>query len=121
MEYRKNSYTPRERVDDNMLLRILEEEEPVRCTYGSPCSNRGAVRHEDVRRTSPRNENSDNCCNCDEKCAKQNALSGYALAMVYTPEQEWRELYTEEDALSHGTLFTELCKPFYHGCSGSCR
>ncbi len=33
------------------------------------------------------------------------------LAMVYSPMQCWRRLYTPSDALMHGTLFEELYKP----------
>lgn len=33
------------------------------------------------------------------------------LAMVYSPKQAWRLLYSSADALSHGTLFEELYKP----------
>ena len=33
------------------------------------------------------------------------------LAMVYSPMQCWRRLYTPADALMHGTLFEELYKP----------
>lgn len=35
-----------------------------------------------------------------------------ALAMVYSPEQAWRCLYTPDKALNAGTLFAELDKPF---------
>lgn len=35
-----------------------------------------------------------------------------ALAMVYSPEQAWRCLYTPDQALNAGTLFAELDKPF---------
>jgi len=38
------------------------------------------------------------------------------LAMVYSPYQCWRMLYSEMDALSHGTLFEELYKPLEDGC-----
>ena len=38
------------------------------------------------------------------------------LAMVYSPYQCWRMLYSEEDALMHGTLFEELYKPLEDGC-----
>lgn len=38
------------------------------------------------------------------------------LAMVYSPYQCWRMLYSEEDALAHGTLFEELYKPLEDGC-----
>ena len=34
------------------------------------------------------------------------------LAMVYSPAQAFRMLYTPEQALRHGTLFEELNKPF---------
>ena len=33
------------------------------------------------------------------------------LAMVYSPYQCWRMLYTPSEALKHGTLFEELYKP----------
>lgn len=33
------------------------------------------------------------------------------LAMVYSPYQCWRMLYTPDNALKHGTLFEELYKP----------
>lgn len=36
---------------------------------------------------------------------------GVQLAMVYAPMQSFCKLYSEEDALAHGTLFEELFKP----------
>ncbi len=36
---------------------------------------------------------------------------GLQLAMVYSPYQAWRMLYTPDEALRHGTLFEELYKP----------
>ena len=46
----------------------------------------------------------------------------YSLAMVYSPEQIWQNLYTEEEGFVAGTIFKELDKPFYgqkcHG--GAC-
>ena len=36
---------------------------------------------------------------------------GVQLAMVYAPMQSFRKLYSEADALRHGTLFEELYKP----------
>lgn len=56
-----------------------------------------------------------------DHCARKNCLSDFPLAMSYTPDQEWIYLYGEDDAMSHGTIFTELYKPFYHGCVGSKR
>ena len=43
-------------------------------------------------------------CRC-EGCTNRQ------LAMVYSPMQCWRRLYTPADALMHGTLFEELYKP----------
>ena len=50
-------------------------------------------------------------------CARVNCLSGLPLAMVYMPDQEWRNLYGMEEALCHGTLFSELDFPFCMGCA----
>lgn len=45
-----------------------------------------------------------------------------ALAMVYSPEQEWRSLVEPcATALAEGTLFRELIKPFEGGsCKARC-
>ncbi len=41
------------------------------------------------------------------------------LAMVYPVKQEWCDIYDVEIALMHGTVFSQLNKPFYPvGCSG---
>ena len=44
-------------------------------------------------------------CQC-EGCGNRQ------LAMVYSPMQCWRRLYTPDDALKNGTLFEELYKPY---------
>ncbi len=51
----------------------------------------------------------------EQSCASRElyGLEGKSLAMVYAPKQYWRKLYTPEDALMHGTLFTELNMPFF--------
>lgn len=41
-----------------------------------------------------------------------------SLAMVYLPYQNWQELYTPCEALTNGTLFKELNKPFTAGRRG---
>lgn len=38
------------------------------------------------------------------------------IAMVYAPKQAFRELYEPMKALSRGTLFAELDKPFNPSC-----
>ena len=39
-------------------------------------------------------------------------LVGYPLAMMYSPLQEWKNLYDNEMGLSHGTIFKDLDLPF---------
>ena len=38
-----------------------------------------------------------------------------SLAMVYSPKQAFIDLYDTDEALSRGTLFAELDKPWYPG------
>ena len=49
-------------------------------------------------------------------------LRSHPLAMVYSPLQEFRELYTPDVALDRGTLFAELDLPFEgdNGKKGGC-
>ena len=42
-------------------------------------------------------------------------LHSHPLAMVYSPLQEFREIYTPDVALSRGTMFAELDLPFEGG------
>ena len=62
-------------------------------------------------------------CGCgeraDEECSNGTqcgvsawGLNGYPLAMVYTPVQEFCELYDLDTALNRGTLFKQLDLPF---------
>lgn len=49
-------------------------------------------------------------------------LHAHPLAMVYSPLQEFHELYSPEKALERGTLFAELDLPFEgeNGKKGGC-
>ena len=52
----------------------------------------------------------------DKDCSASKCASMPALAMVYSPVQEWGYLMEGcEEALAHGTLFRELWKPFEAG------
>ncbi len=62
MDYRKNMNTPRDMVDDEMLLRLMREAEPVVATFG------GNVRRENRRRS-----NTGNCgCRTSERREEQH-------------------------------------------------
>ena len=39
-------------------------------------------------------------------------LAGYPLAMVYSPEQAFENLYEPDEGLSRGTIFKALDMPF---------
>ena len=63
------------------------------------------------RMRSEENEKRDECrCDNDDTV---NADFNYSLAMVYSPQQEWQNLYCEEEGMMAGTIFKELDKPFY--------
>lgn len=45
-------------------------------------------------------------------------LDKLPLTMAYVPMQEFKDIYSENDALMRGTLFTELDKPFFGKFTG---
>ena len=62
-------------------------------------------------------------CDRDRTTDTDNTNFNYSLAMVYSPCQEWQNLYCEEEGMMAGTIFKELDKPFYgekcHGGNGN--
>ena len=83
--------TPRERIDGDFLRRMLES------SYGHSHAVAAQV--------------NDTVC-----CERGNyGLTDYPLAMVYSPIQEFRGLYTPDVALNRGTMFAELDLPFEGG------
>lgn len=144
MEMKNCCSSPRDNIDNELLARLLDEKEPTadfcqnypspriadrssRCRRGqihvhpavscrnapNPACASGNARSESIPENSCE-------CGCDDDCAKKNCLSSYPLAMSYTPDQEWRNLFEIEEALCHGTIFRELELPFYPACR-SCR
>ena len=83
--------SPRDRVSEEMLRRLLTEEEGSCGCAGMP---------------EPRQEQNTAHSNC------QRVSGGEALAMVYSPCQSWCGIYDPETALRRGTLFKALDKPF---------
>ena len=61
--------------------------------------------------TSPRSESGEGCQ--DDNCTTgRDPLAGRSLAMVYSPEQGFENLYEPEEGLSRGTVFAALEMPF---------
>ena len=87
--------TPRERIDDSFLRRMLGEEKQSRDV--SRGGNGSAKKLP---------------CNPDGGRVNERLLVGFPLGMVYAPYQEWKKVYDVETALSRGTLFPELDKPW---------
>ena len=86
-----DTLTPRDRISDNMLRRMLDESEGTASErYTSDSNNRTGTQHS--RHTW--------------------GLENHPLAMVYAPVQVFRNLYDRDTALQKGTLFTELNLPF---------
>ena len=141
MDYRKDVRTPRDRVDEALLRRLLSETDEefgeicpdARMERRSGCSCRtretrrercapNAVpcpmgRREDGEATEP--------CECINRGSMSIQTQGLPLVMSYAPDQEFHLLYEEEEALMNGTLFSELDLPFYPGkcsknSSGNC-
>lgn len=85
--YRMNNggCTPRDRMDSRLIERLRAE--------------RAEHHHRsEIRAT---------------ETAEETGEFNFALAMVYSPVQEWQNLYSVEEGLCEGTIFRELNKPFY--------
>ena len=52
---------------------------------------------------------------CAGEGCENPTLAGQSLAMVYSPLQDFREIYDTDKALERGTLFAELDLPFEGG------
>ena len=87
--------TPRDRISDEMLSRILGGN-------NAPLPQRAPV-----DRDLPRMEHGDGC-----DLHGQWGLREYPLASVYAPMQIFRDLYDQDTALAKGTIFSELDLPF---------
>lgn len=144
MDYRKNVNTPRDMIDDETLLRLMREAEPVTATFAD-----GRRRGEDGKRGCDRNsrnngrtrydnryserggeQNENGGCGCAERdgngrrenscesCVNDDRMRGFPLAMAYVPFQEWEDIYDDETALARGTLFRALDLPWYRSACG---
>ena len=97
--YTENEFmTPRERINDELLRRAVDDASPL-----------------------PRANNARPNCMGEESSYSPMpqrstwGLENYPLASVYAPMQIWRNLYDPETALERGTLFKELDLPFVCG------
>lgn len=131
MEYKNDNRTPRDRLTDDFLSELLDCE----CD-GRSCDingNRPAPKRISERREyyCPANSNVTEENDCSDKCEgivsecgcgscvgfTSPHLHGAPLGMVYSPHQQWENIYEAETGLSRGTIFKCLDFPFMHaGC-----
>jgi len=89
-----DTMTPRDRIGDEMLQRILNGANVRRSEVPAPDKT-------------PSYEEGASCA-----MGTRWGLKNYPLASVYAPLQEFHELYDRDAALKHGTVFAELDLPF---------
>ena len=130
MKVKNENFTPRERINREMLDRMLADEarrdacetNPSSPIPTYPCA---AAPHScpscpqrSVQQTRTKPE-----CAADRRrnvsdtsgtgICRTPVYPGVSLAMVYSPCQAFEDLYEVDIALLHGTIFKELDKPFY--------
>lgn len=147
MENRKKNYSPRDRVDEDFLLRLLNEDEVIKLNYGRHNKNtrsrasagsgngpycnicagdnrdtsvhNGSYRDHDL--SARKESSSDDSNKCGSDCSfgsisfpwANTSSKNFSYAMAYVMDHGWGDLYEDEEALSHGTLFRVLDFPFY--------
>ena len=119
MNYRNENATPRDRYGYGVFSENTNDDH----SHGQ-CSNsvgQSAAEHTVNRpchcnhyheRTVRRNNKVTNVkgiCGSDNGYLQRSA----PIAMVYSPMQQWKELYDPCTALTNGTIFKELDLPFY--------
>ncbi len=87
-----DTLTPRDRISDNMLRRMLDGSD-----LGSVDRDISGTHNHDMSHSNLRHS---------------WGLEDFPLASVYTPLQVFRNLFDRETALSKGTIFSELDLPF---------
>ena len=100
---RCNSNYTRDKIDPRVLARIAAERQRAKNTgdCGCGCNDVSVTR-----------EAGNNGCDCNND-ENYHSEFNYSLAMVYSPYQQFQNLYCEEEGFVAGTIFKELDKPFY--------
>ncbi len=111
MNSKNENFIPRERVDARLLARLLEESDETSYAASVSASAQPVIHCRTCRRTpQPHRQDYPECRTTD------NSSSGVSLAMVYSPKQEFTDLYEPEEGLYRGTIFVQLDKPLQAGC-----
>jgi hypothetical protein len=151
--YNNDNRTPRDRLSEGFISELLASEvqgfvNSEHDCHGALCGDRnkvcrfndaGAIRVMPTAEVKPETDTCqcDDSCSCENNCQNDNVcgcglcsdftapkLTGVPLAMVYSPYQEWENLYTPEEGHARGTIFKCLDMPFYPTgcfCKSQCR
>lgn len=117
MDQERNCGGPLDRADETVLRMMLGDDfAGLAGDAGARGTRRGAAQ----RRGGGRGT----CCDGTDTAPatfRLPDLAGVPLAMVYSPVQQFADLYEPEEGLERGTIFAALDFPFYPaGCAGSC-
>ena len=110
MNSKNENFTPRERVDARLLERLLNENDDTSYAASVSASVQPVIRCKTCRPLQPCRREYPDCRNAEA------SASGVSLAMVYSPKQEFTDLYEPEEGLYRGTIFVQLDKPLQAGC-----
>ena len=121
MRVKNENFTPRERVNrellDRMLAESAREEAMERSPLPYPAAPAMACQCQEERRCPVNYANRNQCApKADDSTpavCRTPVYPGVSLAMVYSPCQAFTDLYEPEDGINRGTIFKELDKPFY--------
>jgi len=124
MNTKNDQYTPRERVHPDLLRELLEEAEPGNLraaqsvsAYPKENMSRSVSCPRCAQRAEKRTCVRSTCekTYCSENCTDPKNSVFPSLAMVYSPVQEFTDLYDPEEGLCRGTIFKQLDKPLTVG------
>ena len=116
--------TPRDRVSDEFIRRLVEQEgqsmnSARACRACEEAEARGSLYNASMTQRNMQGYGCRNkettCTDTDSACegiARCRMLEGQPLAMVYSPCNVWRGIYAPDMALRRGTMFQELDKPW---------
>lgn len=109
MNSKNENFTPRERVNAQLLSQLLAECDGIPCSVTASARPTGGC---PSCRLSP----SDDRPMPSVRPRENREADGISLAMVYSPAQEFDDLYDAEEGLYRGTIFVKLDKPLREGC-----
>ncbi len=110
-------------VDARLLGQMLGSDSPINCGYESTLDSCGCTNSRTTGKNTRLSAGNNGCGNgcadhdghVDDAMLASACKGNASLAMVYSPYQHFHMLYSANEALSRGTMFRELDKPWKAG------